>query len=72
MDYIDKIDLQIKEVKEVEALEKHTIIYSEPISVNKYIGHTKEFLTIGEKYNDGFNQLIVLVKENVPDVPDVP
>ena len=57
MDYIEKINLQTEEVKEVENLEKHIITNSEPISVDEYEGHTREFLAIGEDYNDGFNQL---------------
>lgn len=57
MDYIKKLDLQTEEVKEVESLEKHKIIISEPFSVNKYKGHTDEFLAIDGDYNDGFNQL---------------
>ena len=56
MDYIEKLELQTEEVKEVETLEKHTII-NEPISVNKYNGHTREFLAIDGDYNDGFKQL---------------
>ena len=55
MDYIEKLDLQTEEVKEVEALEKHSITNSG--SVNKYNGNTREFLAIGGDYNDGFNQL---------------
>lgn len=57
MDYIDKLNLQIEEVKEVENLEKHTIINNNPFSVDKYIGHTREFLAIDGEYNDGFNKL---------------
>ena len=57
MDYIDKLELQTEEVKEVETLEKHTIINNEPFSVNKYNGHTREFLALDGNYNDGFNQL---------------
>ena len=55
MDYIEKLDLQTEEVQEVETLEKHTIINSG--SVNKYNGHTRDFLALDEDYNDGFNQL---------------
>ena len=57
MDYIEKLDLQTEEVKEVENLEKHTIINNDPFSVNKYNGHTREFLPIGGQYDDGFIQL---------------
>ena len=57
MEYIEKLDLQTEEVKEVETLEKHKIIISEPFSVNKYKGHTDEFLAVDGDYNDGFNQL---------------
>ena len=57
MNYIEKLELQTEEVKEVETLENHKIIISVPFSVNKYNGHTDEFLAIGEDYNDGFNQL---------------
>lgn len=56
MKYIDKLDLQTEGVKEVETLEKHTII-NDTFSVNKYNGHKKEFLPIGGDYNDGFRQL---------------
>ena len=57
MDYIEKLDLQTEEIKEVETLEKHTIINNNPLSVDKYLGHASEFLAINGKYNDGFNQL---------------
>ena len=56
MDYIDKLDLQTEELEEIETLEKHSIINNEPVSVNKYNGHTRDFLPIGEEYDDGFNQ----------------
>lgn len=55
MDYIEKLELQTEEVKEVETLEKHTIINSG--SVNKYNGHTREFLALDGDYDDGFKQL---------------
>ena len=55
MDYIEKLELQTKEVKEVETLEKHVITNSG--SVNKYNGHTREFLALDGVYDDGFNQL---------------
>ena len=55
MNYIEKLNLQTEEIEEVETLENHTIINSG--SVNKYNGHTREFLAIDEDYNDGFNQL---------------
>ena len=57
MDYIKKLNLQTEEVKEVEALEKHIVINNNPISVNKYNGHTREFLAIDGDYNDGYKQL---------------
>ena len=57
MDYIDKLELQTEEVKEVESLEKHKIINNKPFSVNEYIGHNHEFLAVNGDYNDGFNQL---------------
>ena len=60
MEYIEKIeklDIQTKEMKEVEPLEKHKIIINETFSVNKYNGHSNEFLAIGKNYDDGFNQL---------------
>ena len=57
MDYIEKLNLQTDEVEEVETLEKHIITNSEPFSVDEYEGHTREFLAVGETYNDGFNQL---------------
>ena len=55
MDYIEKLELQTEEVEEIETLEKHTIINSG--SVNKYNGHTREFLALDGDYDDGFNQL---------------
>ena len=57
MKYIEKLDLQSDEVKEVEPLEKHKIIISEPFSINKYNGHTRDFLEIGGDYKDGFQEL---------------
>ena len=57
MDYIDKLELQLNEIKEIELLEKHKIIINETFSVNKYIGHSNEFLAIGENYDDDFKQL---------------
>ena len=53
MEYIEKLDLQTEEVKEVENLEKHSII-NDTFSVNKYNGHTREFLPINGVYDDGF------------------
>ena len=55
MNYIEKLNLQTEEIEEVETLENHTIINSG--SVNKYNGHTREFLAIDGDYNDGFNKL---------------
>lgn len=57
MEYIEKLELQLNEIKEIELLEKHKIIINETFSVNKYIGHSNEFLAIGKNYNDGFKQL---------------
>ena len=57
MDYIEKLELQTEEIQEVENLEKHKIIISDPFSVNKYKGHADEFLAIDGEFNDGFNQL---------------
>ena len=57
MDYIEKLNLQTDNVEEIEELEKHIITNSEPISVDEYEGHDRDFLTIGEEYDDGFNQL---------------
>ena len=57
MDYIEKLDLQTDEVEEVETLEKHIITNSEPFSVDEYEGHDRDFLAVGEEYDDGFNQL---------------
>ena len=57
MDYIEKLDLQIEDVQEVDTLEKHTIINNDPFSVNKYNGHTREFLALDGDYDDGFKQL---------------
>ena len=41
MDYIEKLELQTEEIKEVETLENHTIINDTTISVNKYNGHAR-------------------------------
>ena len=57
MDYIDKLELQTEEIKEVETLEKHTIINNEPFTVVEYEGHTREFLAVDGEYDDGFTQL---------------
>lgn len=57
MDYIEKLELQTEEIKEVETLEKHTITNNKPFSVDEYIGHDKDFLAVDSDYNDGFNQL---------------
>ena len=57
MKYIDKLDIQTEEIKEVESLEKHTIINNNPFTVDEYEGHSREFLPIGGDYNDGFTQL---------------
>ena len=57
MDYIEKLELQTEEVKEVEVLEKHTIINNKPFSIDEYIGHTREFLALDGEYNDSFKQL---------------
>ena len=57
MDYIDKLDLQTEEVKEVETLEKHTIINNKPFTVDEYLGHTREFLALDGEYSEGFIQL---------------
>ena len=57
MEYIEKLELQTEDVKEVDSLEKHTIIINETFSVNKYIGHSRDFLLIGGDFNDGFIQL---------------
>ena len=57
MKYIEKLDLQTEEVKEVETLEKHAIVNNEPFSVNKYVGHDRNFLAIGVEYNNGFIEL---------------
>ena len=57
MDYIEKLELQTEEIKEVENLEKHSITINKPFSVDKYLGHVEEFLAVDGQYNDGFNQL---------------
>ena len=57
MDYIDKLELQTEELKEVENLEKHNIINNNPFTVDEYIGHDRDFLSIDGEYDDGFNQL---------------
>ena len=57
MDYIEKLDLQTEEIKEVETLEKHTITNNKPFSVDEYEGHDRDFLAVDGDYNDGFNQL---------------
>ena len=60
MDYIEKLELQTEEVKEIESLEKHSIIINKPFTVDEYEGHTREFLAIEGEYDDGFNQLMEL------------
>ena len=64
MDYIDKLEIQTEEVEEIEPLEKHIII-NDTFSVNKYNGHSKEFLPINGEYDDGYKQLheTVIFKE---------
>ena len=57
MDYIDKLELQTEEAKEVETLEKHTITINKPFTVDEYLGHEREFLAVDGDYNDGFNLL---------------
>ena len=57
MDYNEKLNLQTEEVEEVENLEKHIITNSNPITVDEYEGHDRDFLAVGEEYDDGFNQL---------------
>ena len=57
MNYIEKLDLQTEEVEKIEALEKHTIINNDPLSVDKYLGHAEEFLAVGGNYEDGFIKL---------------
>ena len=61
LQYIEKLELQLNEIKEIELLEKHSII-NDTFSVNKYNGHNKEFLLIGGNYDDGYIQL----KETIP------
>ena len=56
MKYIEKLDIQTEEVKEVENLEKHSII-NDTFSVNKYNGHNREFLPIGAEYDDGYKEV---------------
>ena len=57
MDYIEKLDLQTEEMEEIDVLEKHSIIINKPFTVDEYEGHTRDFLAIGEDYDDGFIQL---------------
>ena len=57
MDYIEKLELETEEIEEVETLEKRNIINNDPVSVEKYEGHTEDFLTLESEYDDGFNQL---------------
>ena len=57
MDYIEKLEIQADEVTETKPLEKHNIIISYPVTVDDYEGHTREFLAIGEDYDDGFTSL---------------
>ena len=57
MNYIEKLELQTEEIKEVETLEKHVIANNKPFSVNDYEGHDRDFLALDGDYNDGFNQL---------------
>ena len=56
MKYIKKLDLQTEEIQEVKNLEKHNIIFNEPFTVDKYVGHAGDFLAIDGEYEDGFNQ----------------
>ena len=58
MDYIEKLEIQTKEVTKVNLLEKHTIVISEPVTVEKYKGHEEEYLPIDGKYDDGFIPII--------------
>ena len=57
MDYIEKLEIQADEVTEENPLEKNTITISKPVTVEEYEGHTREFLAIGEDYDDGFTSL---------------
>ena len=62
MDYIQKIEIQTEEITEAKPLEKHIIIYSCPVTVDDYDGHTEDYLTLGGEYNDGFTPLNKLQK----------
>ena len=57
MDYIEKLEIQTEEVTEAKPLEKNSISVSNPVTVEEYEGHTREFLAIGEDYDDGFTPL---------------
>ena len=57
MNEIEKLQIQSDEVTEENPLEKNTITISNPVTVEEYEGHTREFLAIGEVYDDGFTPL---------------
>ena len=54
MDFIEKLELHTEEVTEAKPLEKNTITISNPVTVEEYDGHTRDFLAIGGDYDDGF------------------
>ena len=58
MDYIEKLEIQTEEVTEAKPLEKNIITISIPVTVEEYEGHTREFLPLDGKYNDGFIPLL--------------
>lgn len=62
MDYIQKIEIQTEEISEAKPLEKHKILFSCPVTVDDYDGHTEEYLQLGGEYNDGFTPLNKLQK----------
>ena len=57
MDFIEKLEIQADEVTEETPLEKNTITVSNPVTVEEYDGHRRDFLEIGGGYDDGFTPL---------------
>ena len=57
MDFIEILELHTEEVTEAKPLEKNTITVSNPVTVEEYDGHTRDFLAIGGDYDDGFTPL---------------
>ena len=58
MDFIKKIEIQTEKITETKPLEKNIIINSCPVTVDNFNGHTKDFLPLDGKYDDGFTPII--------------